>query len=243
MDEAGIDALTPSAEASRPKACADESNSSPRIVVGRSSTMDLRESPRSSGGRTRELRRSESQVWLPREASSSERPSWASVGHHAIVPWRSPPRFDGNSSIRIVRKSEGSYDAENDSIWRPLESDTIPFMEKETAEEDEHTEDSSTGVFEERKARVNQPAMPSRDPPSPPTSRDRQDSLTTIIGDDETSSSKEKKNVKPSVKTEKKSRFVEHVDENEELLRRLGIPYESQKRRRSYGWFGSLAKR
>lgn len=203
-----------------------------RVLGTHSSMMNLGEL---ANGTRREHRRSESQVWRPRDALLNQRPHWASVGHHAIVPWRSPSRFDDESTIRVVRGPEMSeYDAENDSIWGPLDSDMIPLLQKDTLEDGDANEESSDA--EERASRVpiTQPAMPSRKPPLPPKAGFRQDSFTALADEHDSNhySSSETKY--------RKSRFVEHVAENTELLQRLGI-WEKEKRR--WSWFSSLTRR
>lgn len=209
-------------------------------VHGSTSTMNLGELPNGISSSKRGHTRSDSQVWQPRDASWNQRPPWASIGHHAIVPWRSSSRLEGERRIRVVEGSDGSeYDAETDSIWDPLEGDTGLLQQKSEREEDEHADEAGHRAdwLRTPKARAKQAVMPLRCPPSPPTSATRQDSLTVSLHEN-----LEKDAHIPKVKA-KNSRFIEHVDENAEMLRSLGIAYEEAKRRRISDWFNSLARR
>lgn len=211
----------PSTEASIPSKVAGpdtipNERHSLNTLSSHSSIMDLNAAPNGLSAKKREQRRSESQVWRPREALSSQRPSWASVGHHAIVDWRSPSRFDGESTIRVVRdpEEESDYDVENDSMWSSLESDTMPLLPKTSLELDEQNRKLEEYGLTPR-APASQPALPIRDPPGPPSWTERQDSMAG--SDIDIQGGKEEGGAK-------KSRFIEHVAENAEVFKQLGIP-------------------
>ncbi|KAK4493706.1 hypothetical protein PRZ48_014891 [Zasmidium cellare] len=207
-----------------------------------SSEIRLSEQPNGTAHPTRAHQRSESQVWLPEDAISSERPSWASIGHHAIVPWRSSFRSEENRTIRLVHQSDDSeHGIDEESIWSPLESDIDPLLQSVGPQEDGRVDESVSYAdwLRAPKPRENQPAMPTRSPPPPPpTSNLPQDSETAAVPE------QLERECRPP-KVEKKSRFVEHLPENRKQLKKLGIPawsYEEDKFRRISDWFGSLKK-
>ncbi|KAF2167067.1 hypothetical protein M409DRAFT_22502 [Zasmidium cellare ATCC 36951] len=223
-----------------PKDTADSTRHSLGMLTAPNSMMDLSESPSGGSRKRRQHRRSDSQVWRPRDASSRQRPSWASIGHHAIVPWRSSFTLEETrSTIRVVEGSEGSeYDVEKDSIWSPLEGETQPLLQEYGPGKGGYGDETGCPAdwLGAPRPRLNHPAMPSRCSPSPPTSGTCQESLA------DSPPAQLKKQVATPRVTEKKSAFVEHLDENREVLKKLGIPYEDGKRRKVSDWFNSLKK-
>lgn len=148
--------------------------------------------------------------------------------------------FDSEHTIRVVEGPEKSeYDAETDSIWGPLEAVTEPLLRRSEREEDGFGDESGypTDCLRTPKARASQPAMPTRCPPSPPGLRFRRVRLEypSCRGLD--------KKADISKGMEKKSRFIEHVDETGEMLRKLDIPYDEGRRRGIGFWFHSLTRR
>lgn len=203
--------------------------------------MNLGELPNGTSRSDRTHHRNDLQVWRPRDASSNQRPPWASIGHHAMVAWQSSSRFDNERTIRVVDASERSeYDVGTDSIWGPLEVDNEPLLTGSEREEDDHGDEFGCPAdwLRTPKARASQPPMPVRCPPSPPISGPGQHDRVASLERD-----LERERHPSSATAKKRSRFIEHVDENAEMLKKLGISYDEGRRRGIGNWFNSLTRR
>lgn len=178
---------------------------------------------------------------------SNARPPWAAIGHLAMMKsWRlRRSRSAGDLTIDRRARDWSSYNIENDSIWGPLEEATLLLQHASLPREDVCSLQISTSAIGSsglvptsavwaKHCQVSQPPMPTRPaPPAPPSRKSfpgsvQRSHIVTIDGRWPRNGAVQ-------------SKFVEHLPENRETLRRFGI--EEGRRRRTPQWLHSLRKR